>query len=143
MRTARLRANVRQAGRRERGNVIPDGNAVHGHGSIERARPPDSLGFSARLVRSRLASFLLLHSSMNEDQRRASGERSMLIPEAAEVLGVSRRTVYYRIREGRLRTIRTRGGSQRVLWSSIEALLRSTVRLPAVEQKPCGDSAAP
>ena len=52
-------------------------------------------------------------------------ERSVLIPEAATVLGLSRRTVYYRIREGRLRTIRTRGGSQRVLWSSIEALLRS------------------
>jgi excisionase family DNA binding protein len=52
-------------------------------------------------------------------------ERSVLIPEAAGVLGVSRRTVYYRIREGRLQTIRTRGGSQRVLWSSIEALLRS------------------
>jgi excisionase family DNA binding protein len=52
-------------------------------------------------------------------------ERSVLIPEAAAVLGLSRRTVYYRIREGRLRTIRTRGGSQRVLWSSIEALLRS------------------
>jgi excisionase family DNA binding protein len=51
--------------------------------------------------------------------------RSVLIPEAAGVLGVSRRTVYYRIREGRLQTIRTRGGSQRVLWSSIEALLRS------------------
>jgi excisionase family DNA binding protein len=53
-------------------------------------------------------------------------ERSVLIPEAAGVLGVSRRTVYYRIREGRLQTIRTRGGSQRVLWSSIEALLQST-----------------
>jgi excisionase family DNA binding protein len=52
-------------------------------------------------------------------------ERSVLIPEAADALGVSRRTVYYRIREGRLQTIRTRGGSQRVLWSSIEALLRS------------------
>ena len=52
-------------------------------------------------------------------------ERSVLIPEAADVLGVSRRTVYYRIREGRLQTIRTRGGSQRVLWSSIEELLRS------------------
>jgi excisionase family DNA binding protein len=55
----------------------------------------------------------------------AHRERSVLIPEAADVLGVSRRTVYYRIREGRLQTIRTRGGSQRVLWSSIEALLRS------------------
>ncbi len=51
-------------------------------------------------------------------------ERSLLIDDAAELLGVSRRTVYYRIREGRLRTIRTRCGSQRVLVSSIETLLR-------------------
>jgi excisionase family DNA binding protein len=49
-------------------------------------------------------------------------DRSVFINEAAEALGVSRRTVYYRIRQGRLRTIRTRNGSQRVLWSSIEAL---------------------
>jgi len=40
------------------------------------------------------------------------------------MLGISRRTVYYRIREGRLRTVRTHGGSQRVLVESIEALLR-------------------
>ena len=52
-------------------------------------------------------------------------ERSVLILDAAGVLGVSRRTVYYWIRDGRLQTVRTRGGSQRVLWSSIEALLRS------------------
>jgi hypothetical protein len=32
---------------------------------------------------------------------------------------MSRRTVYYRIREGRLRTIRTLGGSQRVLLESL------------------------
>jgi excisionase family DNA binding protein len=51
-------------------------------------------------------------------------ERTLLIDEAAAVLGVSRRTVYYRIREGRLRTIRTKCGSQRVLVSSIEVLLR-------------------
>jgi excisionase family DNA binding protein len=50
-------------------------------------------------------------------------ERSLLIQEAAELLGLSRRTVYYRIREGKLRTIRTRCGSQRVLVSSIETLL--------------------
>ena len=49
-------------------------------------------------------------------------ERSLLIDEAAVRLGISRRTVYYRIREGRLRTIRTRCGSQRVLVSSIESL---------------------
>ncbi len=56
-------------------------------------------------------------------------ERSLLIEHAAELLGLSRRTVYYRIREGRLRTVRTRGGSQRVLLSSIEALLREERRI--------------
>jgi excisionase family DNA binding protein len=66
--------------------------------------------------------------------RRAHGTRpalqcpmsdlSVLIEEAAKLLGVSRRTIYYRIHEGKLRTIRTRCGSQRVLLSSIEALRR-------------------
>ncbi len=50
--------------------------------------------------------------------------RSVFVEEAAILLGVSRRTVYYRIRQGRLRTIRTRCGSQRVLVESI-ATLRS------------------
>ena len=45
--------------------------------------------------------------------------RSVTIDQAASILGVSRRTVYYRIREGRLRTIRTLGGSQRVLMESL------------------------
>lgn len=47
--------------------------------------------------------------------------RSVTIDQAAQLLGVSRRTVYYRIREGRLRTIRTLGGSQRVLVESVTA----------------------
>jgi excisionase family DNA binding protein len=51
-------------------------------------------------------------------------DRTLFIDEAAKVLGVSRRTVYYRIRDGRLQTIRTKCGSCRVLLSSIEALLR-------------------
>lgn len=51
-------------------------------------------------------------------------DRSLFIDDAARLLGVSRRTVYYRIREGRLRTIRTKCGSQRVLLSSVEALRR-------------------
>jgi excisionase family DNA binding protein len=51
-------------------------------------------------------------------------DRTLFIDEAARVLGVSRRTVYYRIRDGRLLTIRTKCGSRRVLLSSIEALLR-------------------
>jgi excisionase family DNA binding protein len=50
--------------------------------------------------------------------------RSVLVDRAAELLGISRRTVYYRIREGELQTFRTRGGSQRVLLDSIERLLR-------------------
>ena len=45
--------------------------------------------------------------------------RSVTIDQAAQLLGMSRRTVYYRIREGRLRTIRTLGGSQRVLMESL------------------------
>lgn len=53
--------------------------------------------------------------------------RSVFVEEAATLLGVSRRTVYYRIREGKLKTIRTRGGSQRVLVESIAALLREQV----------------
>jgi excisionase family DNA binding protein len=50
--------------------------------------------------------------------------RSVFVDQAAELLGVSRRTVYYRIREGKLRTIKTRCGTQRVLMQSIEELLR-------------------
>jgi len=50
--------------------------------------------------------------------------RSFFVKETAMLLGVSRRTVYYRIRQGRLRTIRTRCGSQRILLESIEGLLR-------------------
>ena len=46
--------------------------------------------------------------------------RSVTIDQAAELLHVSRRTIYNRIREGRLQTIRTIGGSQRVLLSSLD-----------------------
>jgi excisionase family DNA binding protein len=49
--------------------------------------------------------------------------RSLMIDQAADLLGVSRRTVYYRIREGRLQTVRTACGSQRVLVDSIQAFL--------------------
>jgi excisionase family DNA binding protein len=46
--------------------------------------------------------------------------RSVTIDQAADLLQVSRRTVYNRIREGKLLTIRTIGGSQRVLLSSVD-----------------------
>lgn len=60
----------------------------------------------------------------------SQGRRSLLIDDAAVLLGVSRRTVYYRIREGQLETVRTLGGSQRVLLGSIEQLLQQRRRLP-------------
>ena len=46
--------------------------------------------------------------------------RSVSLDHAAELLGVSRRTIYNRIRDGRLQTIRTMGGSQRVLLESVQ-----------------------
>ena len=46
--------------------------------------------------------------------------RSVSLDHAAELLGVSRRTIYNRIREGRLQTVRTLGGSQRVLLGSVQ-----------------------
>lgn len=47
--------------------------------------------------------------------------RSYTIDETAALLGISRRTVYYRVKSGLLKTIRTIGGSQRVTVESIEA----------------------
>jgi excisionase family DNA binding protein len=49
--------------------------------------------------------------------------KSVSLQHAADLLGVSRRTIYNRIRQGRLRTIRTIGGSQRVLAESVVASL--------------------
>jgi len=54
--------------------------------------------------------------------------RSVMIDQAAELLGVSRRTVYYRIREGKLQTIRTRCNSQRRLMDSLHALMGADPR---------------
>lgn len=48
--------------------------------------------------------------------------RSVSIDQAAHLLNVSRRTIYNRIRDGRLQTIRTLGGSQRVLVESLYEL---------------------
>ena len=56
--------------------------------------------------------------------------RSVSIEQAAQLLTLSRRTVYYRIRDGRLRTIRTLGGSQRVLMDSVEEMRGAHERLP-------------
>jgi excisionase family DNA binding protein len=48
--------------------------------------------------------------------------RSVSIDQAASLLNVSRRTIYNRIGDGRLQTIRTLGGSQRVLVESLHEI---------------------
>ena len=57
--------------------------------------------------------------------------RSVSIDQAAQLLQVSRRTIYNRIRDGRLVTIRTIGGSQRVLVDSLNELGSSSQLLPS------------
>ena len=47
--------------------------------------------------------------------------RSLSLAQAREALGVSRRTLYYWIKRGRLQTRRTAMGSQRVLLDSLKA----------------------
>jgi len=60
--------------------------------------------------------------TLSSDDFQPQVGRSVSIEQAAQLLGVSRRTVYYRIRDGRLRTIRTLGGSQRVLLDSVDEM---------------------
>ena len=62
------------------------------------------------------------HLTFSQSEFQPQVGRSVSIEQAAQLLGVSRRTVYYRIRDGRLRTIRTLGGSQRVLLDSVEEM---------------------
>jgi excisionase family DNA binding protein len=59
--------------------------------------------------------------------------RSVSIEQAGRLLSVSRRTVYTRIREGRLQTVRTLGGSQRVL---VESLYNDGFRPQAFSTSP-------
>lgn len=59
--------------------------------------------------------------------------RSVSIEQAGRLLNVSRRTVYNRIHEGRLKTVRTLGGSQRVL---VESLYNAGFRPQAFSTSP-------
>jgi hypothetical protein len=54
--------------------------------------------------------------------------RSVSLDHAAALLGVTRRTIYNRIRTARLQTIRTAGGAQRVLLASIDGAVASATR---------------
>ena len=64
---------------------------------------------------------------VNADQQRTEDERKLIerlgrsvsIDQAAALLNLSRRSIYTRIRDGRLATIRTKAGSQRVLVQSL------------------------
>jgi len=58
------------------------------------------------------------HSMANSMNPEPKYGRSVSLMQAAELLQVSRRTIYNRIRDGQLATIRTHG-SQRVLMSSL------------------------
>ena len=60
--------------------------------------------------------------------------RSVSLDHAAELLGVSRRTIYNRIRDGRLQTIRTLGGSQRVLLDSVQEDRSQAADMPSRSQ---------
>ena len=68
--------------------------------------------------------------------------RSVTIDQAASLLHVSRRTIYNRIRDGKLQTIRTIGGSQRVLVSSLDENRKPTWTGIKFESTPERESAA-
>lgn len=55
--------------------------------------------------------------------------RSVSIEKAAQLLGVCRRTVYNRIKDGRLATLRTPWGSRRVLLTSVLELKGTEQRI--------------
>jgi excisionase family DNA binding protein len=59
--------------------------------------------------------------------------RSVSLDHAAQLLGVSRRTIYNRIRDNRLKTVRTAGGSQRVLIDSLSGDAQRTESMPKRE----------
>lgn len=59
------------------------------------------------------------HAGVPDTNRESRLGRSVSIDQAARMLQVSRRTIYNRIGDGRLQTIRTIGGSQRVLVESL------------------------
>lgn len=103
------------------GRAYPTGSAFPGSAADKSHDRSISAAFSI----PRLALFLLKRAAVNDFAAHTEGSsvRTLLIDDAARLLGLSRRTVYYRIRDGRLQTVRTIGGTQRVLVSSVEALL--------------------
>jgi excisionase family DNA binding protein len=62
--------------------------------------------------------------------------RSVSIEQAAVLLGVCRRTIYSRINDGTLQTVRTLGTSQRVLVSSVDEYRKVVWAAPPLEIQP-------
>jgi excisionase family DNA binding protein len=89
------------------------------HNGLQLALPSKPINGTSRalLVCRREVGMSVINGSENFEPRIG---RSVSLDHAAELLGVSRRTIYNRIREGRLQTIRTLGGSQRVLIDSVQ-----------------------
>jgi excisionase family DNA binding protein len=83
-----------------------------------------------------------VHQAGIERAEHERAGRSVFIEQAMRMLGVSKRTVYYRIREGRLRTIRVRGGSQRVLIQSIRDLVATDKQRTSPSRASIGDRSA-
>ena len=99
---------------------VPDGKRLPGGKQVHRVRQADLIESNEFPSRS------AWHPSCPSA---TAMDRTLFIDEAAALLGVSRRTVYYRIRQGRLDTVRTICGSQRVLLASIEQLLQQRRQL--------------
>ena len=79
---------------------------------------------------------MALSESVSEQSVAPRIGRSISLDHAAELLGVSRRTIYNRIREGRLQTVRTLGGSQRVLVDSVAGEFRVGRSMPSPRREP-------
>jgi excisionase family DNA binding protein len=88
-------------------NLLDPPNDLPGSGQVDAWWHPPCVIESARMAPETKSTF------------EPTIGRSVSIDHAAELLGVSRRTIYNRIRENRLRTVRTAGGSQRVLIESL------------------------
>jgi excisionase family DNA binding protein len=83
-----------------------------------------------------------VHQAGIERVQRDLAGPSVFIEQAMRMLGVSKRTVYYRIQAGRLRTIRVRGGSQRVLIQSIHDFVATDKHRTATSPASAGNRSA-
>ncbi|MGE3511901.1 MAG: helix-turn-helix domain-containing protein, partial [Vicinamibacterales bacterium] len=74
---------------------------------------------------------------MSTSTERKPGDvpRTLLIADAARLMRVSRRTVYYRLREGQLESVKTRCGSRRIVVHSLEQLLWQGLRKNAASRR--------